>query len=168
MDILFTALRLIHIAAAVVWVGFGLATVLYIGPASAAAGESGLRFLKALLTRTSYGAIFGMAAGVTMLAGIIMYLLGAPSHFSTTGNIVLGIGALAGIAAGIHGGAVTGRASRALAEALTQHVPEGNESISADGLVTLRERAQAMASHGRLSVILVIVALIGMGAARYL
>jgi hypothetical protein len=168
MDILFAALRLIHIVAAVAWVGFGLTTFLYIGPAAASAGESGLRFLKSFLTGTSYAMMFPIAAGVTMLAGILMYLLNAPSHFTTTGNIVLGIGAIAGILAGIHGGAVTGRATRALGEALNQHIPPDNQPITTDGLSVLRERAQELASHSRISVILAVVALIGMASARYL
>lgn len=168
MDILFAALRLIHIVAAVAWVGIGLTTFLYIGPAATAAGESGLRFLKSLLTGTSYARIFPAAAGVTMLAGILLYLLGAMDRFSQTGNIVLGIGAIAGILGGIHGGAVTGRATRALGEALNQHVLTGDQPISADGLSVLRERAQELASHTRISIILMIIALIGMASARYL
>ena len=168
MDILLIVLRLIHIVAAVAWVGIGVTTVLYISPAAATAGESGLRFMKTLLTRTSYARIFPAAAGITMLVGILLYITGSANHFSTAGNIVLGIGALAGIAAGIHGGAVTGRATRELGMALGQYVTDGEQPIAADGLTVLRERAFALASHSRISLILMIVALIGMGTARYL
>jgi hypothetical protein len=168
MDIVFAALRFIHILTAVAWVGLGLATTFYIVPAAAAAGDSGLRFLKSLMTRTPYPRTFAIVAGITTLAGILMYALGAHNHFSTLGNIVLGIGALAGIAATIHGGAVTGRATRALGEALVQHVPDGEQSLGSDGLSVLRERAQELGSHSRISMILMIVALIGMAGARYL
>ena len=168
MDIIFAALRLIHIVTAVAWVGLGVTTTFYIVPAAAAAGDSGLRFLKSLMTRTPYPRTFAMVAGLTTLAGILMYVLGAHTHFTTVGNIVLGIGALAGIAATIHGGAVTGRATRALSEALVQHVPDGEQPIAAEGLSVLRERAQELGSHSRLSIILMIVALIGMASARYL
>lgn len=168
MDILLIVLRLIHIVSAVAWVGLGVATTFYVAPAAAAAGESGLRFLKSLLTRTSYARMFPAAAGVTMLAGILLYVTGSMSYFSTTGNIVLGIGAIAGIAAGVHGGAVTGRATRELGEALGQHVPDGEQPIAAEGLSVLRERAQQLASHSRVSVALMVIALIGMASARYL
>jgi hypothetical protein len=168
MDILFAALRLIHIVTAVAWVGLGIATVFYIAPAAAAAGDNGLRFLKSLMTHTPYARSIPAAAGVTTLAGILLYLLGAPSHFTTLGNIVLGIGALAGLLATVQGGAVTGRATRALGEALAQYVPEVDQPITADGLSVLRERAQALASHSRISIILMIVALLGMASARYL
>jgi hypothetical protein len=168
MDILLIVLRLIHIVAAVAWVGVGVATTFYVAPAAAAAGESGLRFLKSLLTRTSYPRLFPTASGLTMFAGILLYITGSMNHFSTTGNIVLGIGAIAGILAGVHGGAVTGRATRELGEALGQYVTDGEQPIAADGLALLRERAQNLASHSRISIILMIVALIGMASARYL
>lgn len=168
MDILLVVLRLIHIVSAVAWVGLGVATTFFIAPAAAAAGESGLRFMKSLLTRTSFPRIFPMVAGIAMLAGILLYVVGSANHFSTTGNIVLGIGALAGIAAGIHGGAVTGRATRALGEALVQHVPDGDQAVGADGLAVLRERAQQLGADSRVSMILMVVALLGMASARYL
>jgi uncharacterized membrane protein len=169
-NILLILLRLIHIVAAVAWVGLGAAATFYIAPAAMAAGDSGWRFLKKLFGGTSFGAIFGSAAGVTMLAGILMYIFaGSASHFSQTGNIVLGIGALFGLAAGVHGGAMTGRATTALDEALKQHVPDDDsQPIPAGGLVVLRELGAKMASHSRISMILMIVALIGMASARYL
>jgi hypothetical protein len=169
MDIVLVLLRLIHIVASVAWIGLGGVMALYIGPAVGRAGESGLRFLKTLLTKTSYAKVFPAASGLTVLAGILLYLVGnAASHFTTTGNVVLGIGALAGLLAIIHGGAITGRATSALGAALVQYVPDGNQPIAAEGLAVLRERASKVATHANLSFILTIIALIGMGSARYL
>jgi hypothetical protein len=168
MDIILVLLRLIHIVAAFVWIGMGITTAFFIAPAAAAAGESGLRYMKSLLTRTSYAKTFPAVSGITMLAGILLYLLGSMSYFSQTGNIVLGIGALAGILAGIHGGVKTGRATRNLGEALVQYIPDGTNAVTADGLAVLRERAQKVASDSRVSLILMIIALLGMASARYL
>ncbi len=169
MDILLVLLRLLHIVSAFVWVGLGAALVFYIAPVALSVGESGLRFLKALLTRTSFGSAFGAAAGLTTLAGILLYVVGdSASHFSRTGNMVLGIGAAAGLLATIHGGAMTGRATKALGEALEQHVSEGAQSIPADALSILRERSEKLMTHSRVSFVLMVIALIGMGSARYL
>lgn len=169
MDILLILLRLIHIVSAFAWVGLGAATVFYIVPAATTAGESGLRFMKNLLTRTAYPRAFPMFAGLTMLAGILLYFVAdSASHFSRTGNMVLGIGALAGILAGIHGGAVTGRATKALGEGLAQHVPDGAQSIPADAQSTLADLSAKLLSHSRVSFILMVIALLGMGLARYL
>ncbi|MBK8026512.1 MAG: hypothetical protein IPK19_35275 [Chloroflexi bacterium] len=84
------------------------------------------------------------------------------------GNAVLGIGALAGLAATIHGGAVTGRATRAFGQKLATEVPEGEGSISNGALTSIRESAAALAQHSRISTFLMIIALLGMGLARYL
>ncbi len=101
MTLLLAALRLIHIAAAFAWVGLSMALAVYVLPTATIIGESGLRFFKALYTRTPFSMAIAATSGVTVLAGILLYLFGASSHYSSLGNIVLGIGALAGLAAGI-------------------------------------------------------------------
>ena len=168
MDIVLVLLRLIHILAAVAWVGMGITMMLYIGPAAGAAGESGLRFMKSLTGRTGFVRAIPAAAGITVLAGILLYLVGnAASHFSQVGNMMLGAGAIVGIVAIVHGGAVTGRATQALAKALAEQVPDDGP-IPADALPNLRQLSMTLASHSRISVILTIIALIAMGSARYL
>jgi uncharacterized membrane protein len=168
MDILLVVLRLIHILAAVAWVGMGITMMLYIGPAAGAAGESGLRFMKSLTSRTGFVRAIPMFAGIAVLAGILLYLVGnAASHFSQTGNIVLGAGALLGLVAIAHGGAVTGRATQALAKALVENVPDDGP-IPADALPKLRQMSMQLATHSRVSTILMVLALVCMGSARYL
>jgi hypothetical protein len=168
MDIVLVLLRLLHLVSAFVWFGLSAALALYIAPAALAAGENGMRFLKSLLVQTAVARVFPIASGLTMLAGILLYIVGnSASHFSSTGNIVLGIGALAGIVAGIHGGAVTGRSTQTLGAALAQRVPEGG-AIPADALPSLRQMTEKLTSDARLSFVLMAIALIGMGSARYL
>lgn len=169
MDILTVLLRLLHIVAAFAWVGLGAAMTFYIAPAAMAAGESGLRFLKTLLTRTSFGSIFGITAGLTTLAGILLYLFAdSASRFTQTGNMVLGIGALFGLLATIHGGAVVGRSTGALAQALAQNVPDGDQPIPADARASLTDLGQKLVGHARISMVLMVIALVGMASARYL
>jgi len=121
-----------------------------------------------LLIRTPFPTVIAATSGLTTLFGILLYVISnSANYFSTTGNIVLGIGAVAGLAATIHGGAVVGRATGKFGAALTQHVPDSG-SIAVDSLATLRTLAMDMGSHARVSLILMIVALIGMGSARYL
>jgi hypothetical protein len=169
MDILLILLRLIHIVSAFAWFGLGVALTLFVAPAAVSAGESGFRFFKSLFTQTAFARVIPITSGLTTLAGILLYLFGnSAAHFSQTGNIVLGIGALAGLIATIHGGALTGRATRALGEALGQHVPDGAQAIASDALPILNELATNLLSHARVSLALMIVALLGMGVARYL
>jgi hypothetical protein len=166
MDILLVLLRLIHILAAVAWVGVGTAQILLIMPALSAAGEGSVRFLKAMNALPISRSFFPVAGGITMLAGILLYITGSASHFSQVGNMVLGTGALAGIAAGIHGGAITGRATAALAAAVGQYGDAAK--ISAEGQAVIQQRIAELTSHVRVSYVLMIIALVGMGSARYL
>lgn len=167
MDIVLVVLRLLHIVAAVAWVGAGMVQVLMLNPAMAAAGESGLRFAKALNTVSAYRMVFSVGGGVTVLAGILLYITGSASRFTSLGNAVLGIGALAGIVAAIHGGAIVSRNTRQLVEMLNKYVPNSG-SIPAEGLAEIRTALVGLASHSRISFILMIIALLGMGTARYL
>ncbi|MBI1276661.1 MAG: hypothetical protein GC179_00900 [Anaerolineaceae bacterium] len=168
MDILLVLLRLLHIVSAVSWVALGGTLTLYIAPAAVKAGEEGYRYLKTLFTRTAYTRLVPMVAGTTTLAGILLYLVGnAPSHFSQTGNMVLGIGAAAGFIATVHGGAVTDRATKALVKALTV-LPDDNQPIPSATVTELNTLAAALLGHARISMILMMVALVCMGSARYL
>jgi hypothetical protein len=167
MTLLIALLRLLHIVFAVIWFGLGLAAALFIVPTATAAGESGLRYMKVLLSRTRFAMAFSATAGLTMLIGILLHITGDVTHnFASTGQIVLGIGALFGLAAGIHGGAVVGRETTAFARSLAQY-PD-NQPIPADGLATLRAQAVKLGSDSRISFVLTVIALIAMGSARYL
>ena len=167
MDIVLVLLRLIHILGAFAWVGIAFTQVFLISPAMASSGESGLRFAKAMNARPIARMALPVAAGVTVLAGILLYLVGnSASHFSQTGNIVLGIGAVAGLAAAGHGGAVTGRLASELGRLVNQYVTD--QGLNPEGLPAIRETATKLAMHSRLSFIMTLVALIFMGSARYL
>jgi hypothetical protein len=169
MNTLLVLLRLLHIVAAFAWVGLGAATAFFIVPAAQSAGESGLRYLRTIFNRTPYGPIFGIVGGLTVLAGILLYAVGnSASHFSSTGNIVLGIGAVAGLLAAVHGGATTGRASRTLAQALEQYNLDNGGAIPAGAMPVLQQHVAKLLSHSRVSMVLMVIALIGMGSARYL
>lgn len=164
--ILLVVLRLLHIVSAVSWLALGGTLTFFVAPAAAAAGESGYKYLKTLFTRTAFTRLVPVAAGTTTLAGILLYIVGG-GRFGPIGSAVLGIGALAGFIATIHGGAVTDRSTKALAKALTA-LPDGSQSIPAATLTELNNLATTLLGHARISMILMIVALVCMGSARYL
>lgn len=168
MDIVLVLLRLLHIVAAFVWFGLGATMTLYVVPAAEAAGDSGWHYLKSLLSRTTFSTAIASASGLTTLAGILLYIVGDVSKFSSIGNAVLGIGAAAGLLATLHGGMATGRATTALKDGLQQHVTEGNQPVSQNAVQTLRELVMKLGTHSRISFALMVVALIGMASARYL
>lgn len=168
MNIVLVLLRLLHIVAAVSWIGLGGVMTLYVVPLAVTSGEAGYHYLKSLFVRTAYTRLIPAIAGTTTLAGILLYLVGnASTHFTQTGNMVLGIGALAGLAATIHGGALTGRATTALNNELAK-IPDGNQSVPAASLTQLNSLATTLLSHARISFVLMVIALVCMGSARYL
>ncbi len=164
--ILLVVLRLLHIVSAVSWLALGGTLTFFVAPAAAAAGESGYRYLKTLFTRTAFTRLIPVAAGTTTLAGILLYIVGG-GRFGPIGSAVLGVGAAAGFIATVHGGAVTDRATKALAKALAA-LPDGNLSIPTATLTELNNLATTLLGHSRISMALMIVALVCMGSARYL
>ncbi len=167
MDIVLVLLRLIHIVAAFVWFGVGFSQAVVLEPIIAAAGTAGMRFSMARFENRFYKMVFPIAAGVTMLAGILLYIVGnSTSHFSQTGNIVLGIGAVAGIIAVIHGGISTAPAGEAMGAAYRQYLTD--DGISAEGTPVIRERVALLKNHTRISFVLMVIALVCMGSVRYL
>ena len=167
MDIVLVLLRLIHIVAAVIWFGAGFSEAFVVMPAVAASGTTGKRFFVAMSQNRFYQMLFPVVALLTVLAGILLYLVGnSASHFSSTGNAVLGIGAVAGILAVLHGAAVLGRAGASLAEAISQNL--GDDGITAEGAPLVAERMAYLARHNRITFVLMVIALVGMASARYL
>ena len=165
-NIIFVLLRLLHIVSAVSWIAIGATLTLFVAPAAVKVGESGYRYLKTLLTRTPYAKLVAPAAGITTLAGILLYLDGG-GRFGPLGSAVLGIGAVFGLIATIHGGAIVGRTTTALGKVL-ETVPDGAQPIPAAILTQLNELATKLLGEARISLILMIVALVCMGSARYL
>lgn len=165
MSYVIALLRLVHIVSAVTWVGMTLTLVVFVYPAIS--GESGYRFLKALYTRTQVGVLFPIVSLLTTICGVLLYLTGSGSHFSTLGNIVLGIGAVAGLSAFGHGAmALSGRTQRLtgqLQASLPDGAPADAQKISALDTSTADYLRQA-----RITLIMSAVALLGMGLARYL
>lgn len=169
MDYTLVALRLAHIVAAFAWVGVGTMLTFVILPSIQQADGARARALGAVLIHPWVIRALPISSGLTMLAGILLYAVSrAGSHFSSTGNVVLGIGALAGILAGIHGGALTGRALRALGDRLTRASRQDEQAQTVDGGQDWQGLARRAMAHSRISLLLMMIALLGMASARYL
>jgi hypothetical protein len=159
--LLISLLRLMRIFAAVLWVGMGFTNAVIIYPA--VKGEAGFAFLKNAFAMRITSIVFPITAVLTTLAGVLLYLTGSPSRFTTAGNIVLGIGAIAGLGAFGHGGAVLSPMTNKIA-ALVKESPKlkTEDAGNFDNLIAEYLR------HMRISLISAMIALVGMGLARYL
>ncbi|GMR11777.1 MAG: hypothetical protein BMS9Abin28_2621 [Anaerolineae bacterium] len=169
MDFYLLLLRLIHILGGVFWAGSVFMLTGFVGPAVSQAGPAGGKFMQRLVLGTRFTTVTAVAAGLTVLTGLLMYLrkLGVLGNFSvdwvSTGEgIVITIGGLAGIAALI-AGALTGSTSQKLAElgASLEGPPSPEQASEIAGL------QNRLSDLGVTASILLVVALISMATARY-
>jgi hypothetical protein len=152
---LFPWVRTLHILLAALWLGSGALLTLYLLPTLRRLGPGGQPTLRSLegLGLSRFMAAIG---GLTLVSGLSLYWtltagLNAEAIRSPAG-IVFGIGGLAGIAAGIIGGAVIGRTIKRL-DALGQHPADNAQAVA------LHRR---IATSSRLALALLLVALVAM------
>jgi uncharacterized membrane protein len=163
-------LRFFHVVGGVFWAGATFFVVAFALPAVRLAGPGGQDFMRALTQRTRYSLAMGVAGGLTVITGILLYLHDSAtfrSGWMMSGmGVTLSIGGLAGIAALVVGGAVISTAS-ARAGAL------GEEIAAGGGPPTPEQAAQMGALQARIvrgtqwNAALIAVAVIAMGVARY-
>lgn len=170
MDGFMVVMRLIHIFAAVYWVGAGMFVVAMLLPAVRAQGTEGDRFFLGFLKHTRFELSMPVSALLTTLAGLALYDR-VSDHFNSDwmqsdAGIVLSIGSLAGIAAFLHGGAAIGRTTGKYRAALAA-VFEGQDPTQEQRDTLARVRAKVM-RQAPTSVVLQLIALAGMAAARYM
>jgi uncharacterized protein involved in response to NO len=169
MDIVLVLLRLLHIVAGAAWVGIAAVFTFFILPTSLASGESGARFLKTLLTKTPILILFPIAAGLTMGAGLLLYGVSKPwTHLADLGNLVLGVGATFGMVAGFHFRFGMGNSGGKLIDLLKNRVSDDGQPVAADILAVIRSLGTKLISNSRVNFVFIVIALIGMGSARYL
>jgi len=109
--------RALHILAAALWVGAGAMLTLYVMPAIRRSGAAGGTVLVEAMRR-GVGVFMPSVAGTTTLTGVWLFVAWyqARGGVHGAGAIMLALGALAGLAAAVIGGAILGRTVAALAE----------------------------------------------------
>ena len=171
MDAYMVILRLIHIFAGIFWVGTTIFFVSYLAPNVRALGPDGGKFMQGLLLNTRFDRAMPAASILTTIAGILLYArvtnnFSDTDYMSSAGGIVLSIGSLAGLLAFGHGGAVIGRIvgqQKTLAQQLASQDGPPSPEQGAE-LATLNAK---MGQHTLITLVLMIIAVVGMSAARY-
>jgi hypothetical protein len=144
--------RAIHILSGVIWAGFAIVLATLVMPNLAAEGRGAFGQYMA----KSGSRIAGGAAALTFFSGLyLFYAVHSGDHSATA--VTLGIGALCAIAAGITGGAISGRAATQLGK-----LPPG--PASAEQANALRNR---MMLGGRITASLLVLSITCMAVARY-
>ncbi len=166
MNALIIVLRTIHIVAGVFWLGGAMVGTFVLGPAVAATGETGRNFMDYLVTKARLSTRMSGAAGVTVLAGAILYWIdshGFTSPWTTSGaGLGFGIGAILALA-GMGLGTVVGSQGRKIGR--TAAAAQGKPSDAQ--LAEMRAAQAAMSRASTWSTALLILSLVCMATARY-
>ncbi len=171
MDLMMIIFRLIHIFAGIIWVGAGFFMLLVLVPAVRSMDPNVPSVMGSAVFQKRFNRTMTISALLTTLFGLALY--GEVSDgfnadwMSSDGGIVLSIGSLAGLLAFGHGagalGPLTNKIAR-LGEALREQ----------DGPPTAEQRAELQAlqaknvRHAQISMVLLVIAVAGMAAARYM
>jgi hypothetical protein len=164
-------LSIVHILAGVFWVGAALTTLLFIQPTAREVGPAAAPFMSHLAGRKRLIDFVLSAAGLTVLAGLLMYWRvsgGLDGDWLTSApGISLTVGALCAIAAFSLGLSVVRPTIMATLAIGREVAASGAPPTPEQGaqLQVLQRRSQAV---GKVIVPLLILAVIGMAASRYL
>src|SRR5688572_26586708 len=171
MDTYMVVLRVVHILAGVFWVGAALTTVFFIQPTARGVGPAAGPFMMHLAGRRRLVDFVLIAAGLTVLAGLLMYwrVSGGldPDWIGSAPGISLTVGALCAIAALAVGGSIV-RPTIMATLAIGQAVAASGGPPTPEQAAELQALQRRGTAAGKVVVPLLIVAVIGMAAARYL
>jgi hypothetical protein len=170
MDWYMVVLRIVHVVAGAFWVGSAIVVFRFLQPAARDVGPAAAPLMANLAQRRRLPDITLGAAGLTILAGVLMYwrvTLGLdPDLIGTAYGIAITLGALAAIGAVVMGASIV-RPSMLAAMAI------GQEAAAAGGptpeqTAKIQELQGRVRSAGNVIVPLLVFAVAAMAAARYL
>jgi len=171
MDEYMVVLRLVHIFAGIVWVGAAWFMAFKLNPTVRALGKDGQAFMRHLMQHSNTSRMMMVSSLLTTLAGLLLYYR-VSDHFNSdwitsTGGAVLTIGSLAGIGEFLFGGAVIGPTAKKLA-GIGAELERAGGPPSADQMALLKALQSRLGRAETISLILTIIAVAGMSAARYM
>ncbi len=157
-------LRIIHIFAGVLWVGASYTMALFVTPTVHALGADGQTFMRIMAEKGKMSKRLGMAGGLTLLSGLLLYglLFHGLAPLNTGTGLALTLGGLLGILAGYVGGR-TGRYVKQI-QATAAEMADGPKPELQARIAALQE---GMARNSAIATILMTLSLLGMVLSEY-
>lgn len=171
MTWLLVLVRGVHILAGVFWAGAAIAFSAFIEPTASASGPEAGRFMQRLAGQSGYPRAMSLAAILSVASGIWLYWRDSAGFrwvwIATGPGISLSVGALAGLGAALVGLIIQSRSSARLAQLAGEIQQAGGPPSEGQRgeMEALRSRLRA---GGRVTAILLLISVSGMGLARYL
>jgi uncharacterized membrane protein len=167
MDFYLILLLIVHIFAGIFWVGATIFSSAFILPAARSMGLEGQKLMQNLMVRRRFPVAMAISSSLTILAGILLYWRdsGGLQLSWITSPVGLGftIGALAALASYFYGALVMGPTARRFGELHAAIHAEATAKQQAE----LSRLDARMSTGGRINIVLMIIALLGMATARY-
>jgi hypothetical protein len=166
MDYYVLTLRIIHILGGAFWAGSAFLLTGFIAPTAGEMKPEGPKFMQRMILGTRYLAAIGIAAGLTMLSGLLLYWRasgGLQTDWISTGTgVMFTIGGLAAIAAGVFGGLIGSNGKKLAELGASLEGPPSPEQAAELGHLQSRG-----ANLGAVNAVLLVIAIIAMATAQY-
>lgn len=159
-------LRILHIGAGVFWVGGSIVAMFFLAPTVGATGEAGQKLMGYLVNNMKFSARLSAAAGMSVLAGAILYWIDSQGLSSSWMKSGAGVGFTIGAVFGLIGfvfGIMVGRMNKAMAQ-LSGRI-QGKPT--AEQITQLRTIQKQLATYSKITGPALILAVIFMSIARY-
>jgi uncharacterized membrane protein len=171
MDWYAIILRVIHIGAGAFWVGAAFVLFLFVQPSVKDLGPEGQRFMGHLATRKRLPLMITLSGVVTVLAGLLLYWRasgGLDVDWITSGpGLGFTVGALAAIVTLALGLSITKPAVDRIGALGQEIASRGGQPTPEQGDEMRRLQARTVAV-GRVTMVLLAIAVVAMAVARYL
>jgi len=170
MSYLIITLRIIHIFCGIFWAGYALFNYYYLQPTVKALGADGQKTMQYLSQKTNLLTIIYTAATLTVLSGIAIYwiLFGFSLSFITTGyGVVLTIAAVSGI---IGWFIVVTLIRQIFIQMRTTgaEIQASENPPKPDLLSKMQSLVIRLGKLGKIALIFLIIAILGMASARFI
>jgi uncharacterized membrane protein len=171
MDWYVIILRVVHIGAAILWVGAAFVFFFFIQPSVKDLGPDGQRFMGHLATRRKLPLFITVSAIVTVLAGILLYWRASdgfdPDWISSGPGIGFTVGALTAIATLALGLSVSKPVADRMG-ALGREIAATGSPPSPEQAAEMQRLQARTVMVGRVSMVLLAISVVTMAAARFL
>jgi uncharacterized membrane protein len=171
MDWYVIILRVIHIAAGIFWVGAAFVLFFFIQPSVKELGPEGQRFMGHLAVKKKLPMLIMLSAILTVLAGILLYWRASDGFdvdwISSGPGVTFTVGGLAAIATLALGMIVTKPAMDRMG-ALGQEIGTSGGQPTPSQASEMQRLQARVVLIGRLSLVLLTIAVVAMAAARFL
>jgi uncharacterized membrane protein len=168
MDLFMIVFRLIHIVAAIVWVGGTVLFFFYIEPTINKLGPDAEKFVDEFVNKRKVPVYFAAASTITVVGGLILYYRDAGGFQLWTSGVgpVFTIGAVAGIIAWLGGGILVSPAVKKVA-AIGAEMKAAGGPPSGELIGRMQAAQHRLRQIGMWDLVFVGIAVVCMEAGRY-